>query len=203
MPFNQQYVILVHGFFRTSRSMRKIEKALKFQGYKVINKTYPLRKYSIPFLSERYLKKIVNHIPLSPNTKIHFVGYSLGGIIIRYFLWKNKVKNLGRVVFIASPNKGSKMVDFFNKFSISDRLLGPSFSELGTSPTKLPKKIPNPYYDLGIIAGKYDGEVPIKNTKLEPVQDFVVVPHTHFFIIHGKKVVQHIIHFLAQGSFHS
>ena len=42
--------------------------------------------------------------------KIHFVGSSLGALLVRAFLGQAHPKNLGRVVMIGPPNHGSESV---------------------------------------------------------------------------------------------
>ncbi|KJV53803.1 hypothetical protein OTSGILL_0508 [Orientia tsutsugamushi str. Gilliam] len=45
-------------------------------------------------------------------TSISFVGVSMGGLVIRAYLHKYKIPNLGKVVLIGTPNKGSEVADY-------------------------------------------------------------------------------------------
>src|SRR5205823_12713347 len=43
--------------------------------------------------------------------KVHYVGYSLGALLIRAYLQQTRPPNLGRAVMIGPPNHGSEVVD--------------------------------------------------------------------------------------------
>ena len=197
----QAYVILLHGFLRTSKSMKKIEKVLTKEGFEVINLDYPSRKEKIENLATNHLKKIIEEKCTDQTRKIHFVTHSMGGIIVRYFLANNKLKNLGRVVMMAPPNKGSKYADFISKFAIANKILGPALEQLKTDIQSLPRRIPHLQYEAGIIAGKYDQKVPAKYAQLDSMTDFLLVPSTHTFIMYTNQVTRAIVKFLKAGKF--
>lgn len=133
MPNKKDYVVLLHGFLRTAKSMEKIEEVLSKEKYEVININYPPRGDKIEFLSNHYLKEILEEKCTDKSKKINFVTHSMGGIIVRYFLANNKLKNLGRVVMLAPPNKGAKLADFFSQFEIANQILGPALKQLKTT----------------------------------------------------------------------
>lgn len=195
------YVVLLHGLARTSRSMVKIENVLKDSGYMVINLNYPSRKDKIENLANIYLKKNLKEQCPDHSRQIHFVTHSLGGIVVRYFLANNKLKNLGRVIMVAPPNKGAKLADFFSRFSIANEIAGPALKQLKTGTRSLPNRILPPKYEVGIIAGKYDMKVPANYAKLKNVKDFLLVPSAHTFIMRARKVTAGILKFLETGRF--
>jgi len=54
-------------------------------------------------------EKLFAEIPKGKYQRIHIVGHSMGGLIIRVFLSRNNIWNLGRCVLIATPNQGSDL----------------------------------------------------------------------------------------------
>ena len=181
--------------------MSKIEKVLMKKGYSVINLDYPSRREKIEKLSSDYLKKCIEEKCTDKSKKIHFVTHSMGGIIVRYFLSKNKLTNIGKVIMIAPPNKGSKLADYLSTFPILNIILGPALKQLRTAKNSLPNKIVFPEYPVGIIAGKYDGKVPAKSAKLKNMQDFLLVPSTHTYIMDSNRVIKAVKRFLEEGKF--
>ena len=201
MIAKKDYVVLLHGLWRTSRSMKSLEKALTKDGYEVVNIDYPSRKDTIENIANNYLKKIITEKCPDKKRKINFVTHSMGGIIVRYFLLENKLPNLGRVVMLAPPNKGSRMADVFSKIKIANHVLGPALKQMTTHEKSLPKIMANPDYEVGIIAGKFDEKVSVKATKLDNMKDFLVVPLSHSFIMDWGKTILAVINFIKNGKF--
>lgn len=201
MTNKKDYVVLLHGFWRTAKSMRKIEKVLTKKGYSVINVDYPSRREKIENLSNNYLKKCIEKQCTDKYKKIHFVTHSMGGIIVRYFLSKHKLTNIGKVIMIAPPNKGSKLADYLSTFSMLSTILGPALKQLRTAKNSLPNKIAPPEYPVGIIAGKYDEKVHVESAKLKNMRDFILVPSTHTYIMDSDRVIKAVQRFLEEGKF--
>lgn len=201
MTTKKDYVVLLHGFWRSARSMKTLEKVLVKDGYEVVNIDYPSKEQTIESISDDYLKKNLNESCPDKKRKINFVTHSMGGIIVRHFLANNKLPNLGRVVMLAPPNNGSKMADVFSKFEVVNKMLGPALKQLTSSQKSPPKAIIKPDYEVGIIAGKFDGKVSLKSTKLDGMKDFLVVPSAHSFIMEWDEVVVAVKNFIEKGKF--
>ncbi len=208
------YVVLLHGLGRTSKSMWIMERKLADHGFSVINLDYPSRKYSIERLSG-YLGNMIHSLCTDKKKKIHFVTHSFGGIILRCYLKENQVKNIGRVVMLSPPNQGSELVDNFEENIFFEIATGPSGKQLGTKSSSIPNTIGPVNFDLGIIAGNRsanpiysrlipgadDGKVSVNRSKVEGMADFLVVSHSHTFIMNSPEVIKQVIHFLEEGRF--
>ena len=96
-------VVLLHGLARTSRSMAAMAAALRAAGYEVINRDHPSRHYSFADLVTQF-RAFCEGLP--PSAKTHFVGHSLGGLIIRDGLCAPTPFPLGRIVLLGVPNRG-------------------------------------------------------------------------------------------------
>ena len=138
-----------------------------------------------------------------------------GGILLRVYLKDNVLPNLGRVVMISPPNRGSELVDRLGTLSLFRFLHGPAGLQLGTGPGSLPLRLPAVEFELGIIAGDRsllplyswwipgpdDGIVAVERTKVEGMKDFIVLPHSHTFIMRSERTLAQILRFLRTGSF--
>jgi len=208
------YVVLLHGIFRTNRSMKPVEKYFVKAGYQVINLSYPSLKKDIGGLAE-HLHETLKTYKIDPSKKIHFIGYSLGGLIVRAYLKKYRPDNLGRVVMLGTPNQGSQVADFVQKIFFYKYLYGPAGLQLGTDQAEFEHLFGPVDYDLGIIAGNRtidpvlsmllpgpnDGKVTVERTKLAGMKDHIVIPVSHTFMPNKEAVKQQALHFIEHGSF--
>ncbi len=208
-------VILLHGLVRSNSSMEKIEEKLLSEGFNVVNYDYPSRDFSIAKLATNEIPKALKKCEQYATKKIHFVTHSLGGILIRYYLKDNEIESLGRIVMLSPPNQGSEIVDELADVPGYDILNGPVGRELGTDTKSVPLSLGPADYELGIITGNEsinlilsqfipgedDGKVSVENAKLEGMADFLVVPHSHPFIMKSDNVIKQIISFLNDGQF--
>lgn len=206
-------VVLLHGLARTSRSMKKIEKALVEAGYRVANIDYPSRKKTITELAED-LRKELEKCCLGGGGKIHFAAHSLGGILTRLYIKTSRPPNLGRVVMLAPPSGGSAIADSFGDNWLFKSILGPAFPELSTHPDSLPNSLGPADFSLGIIAGSSswspmswllpkadDGSVSVEAARLEGMDAFLVIPVSHTAIMKNPRAIEETLTFLRTGNF--
>lgn len=65
---------------------------------------------------------------------IHFVTHSMGGIIVRQSIKDNRQENLGHVVMLNPPNKGSFAVDSIKERWYYKWINSPAGQQLSTAP---------------------------------------------------------------------
>lgn len=207
-------VVLLHGMARTPASMDKMGEMLGEEGFQVVNLGYPSRKKTIAELAPLAVDEGLDACPESTE-KVHFVTHSLGGILVRYYLDSNEIKNLGRVVMLAPPNQGSQVVDAYRDLPGYDALNGPAGQQLGTDEESVPLNLPPVEFDLGVIAGTRtinpilslelpnpdDGKVSVENTKVEGMNDFLETPHSHPLIMKSSDVIEQVTYYLNNGHF--
>ena len=138
---NGDTVVLLHGLGRTTRSMRKMERQLSREGFVVINVAYPSTRAPIETLATQYLGRVISTQCRRPGAKIHFVTHSLGGIVLGYYLKYNAVPNLGRVVMLCPPSRGSEIADRLRDNVLFQLVAGPSGGQLGTGRDSLPNRL--------------------------------------------------------------
>ncbi len=211
----KECVVVLHGLGRTSMSMFRITNHLRRQGYLVYCKSYPSRDNPIEQLAEQAIAPAVRWCQMQGATKIHFVTHSLGGILFRYYLQDHQIDNLGRVVMLSPPNKGSEVTELLFDLPLYRLFSGPVGLQLRTTPDSLPNQMAPIAGDIGVIAGarssdpwfsmfideQSDGKVTIDNTKLTEMSDFLIVKHGHTYIMNSLNVIEQIHHFLINGKF--
>ena len=109
----QEGVVILHGIFRTHRSMRGLARHLEKEGYAVCNIRYPSTRKTINDLADHIHAEVT---AFSEAKKLHFVGYSMGGLLIRAYLDRYQIASLGRVVMLGTPNAGSEVADFIGNW---------------------------------------------------------------------------------------
>lgn len=211
----RQCVILLHGLALSNNSMEKISTYLQASNYLVVNQSYPSTKKSIKELADQYIPDMVTACLNYKPTQIHFVTYSLGGIILRKYMQDHQIPKLGRVVMLAPPNHGSRLADFLHG-RFAKYIAGPASQELTTDKTSTPNQLTTSVKcQVGIIAGNIsgnplmklifrednDGKVPVSSTRLNNMKDFIVLPISHKFMRDNHTVISEVIHFLTHGKF--
>jgi len=210
-------VVLLHGLARTASSMNPMERALIEAGYKTVNLDYPSRKKTIAEIAAEDLVQGVQLCQQEGVKRIHFVTHSLGAIVVRLAMTRQRPKNLGRVVMLSPPNKGSFIADKLTSWWLYRWFNGPAGQELSTDDRSLPNRLGPVDYPVGVITGnrhvffdawfasftpdENDGKVSVNDARLDGMADFLVVPETHPFIMNAERVHKETIHFLRQGKF--
>lgn len=211
-------VILLHGINRNPKFLVNMAAAFEEAGYHVKNIAYPSTTMTIPEICKQYLMPAIQ----KSHGTIHFVGHSLGAIVIRYFLSHHKLKNLGRVVMLGPPNGGSKVADILMNISILHKLTAKYYGPAGLSLARKENLIFNQIddkvsYPLGIIAGTNhrwvdsfsarfifkepnDGKVSVESTKLAGMADHIAlnVPHR---MGNNPEAVAQALYFIEHGHF--
>lgn len=214
-PNKNEHVILVHGLARSPNTMEPMALTLQDAGYQTTILSYPSRHQSIRNLADEHLAPAIQDCRKKGASKIHLVTHSLGGIIVRDYLSRHKVKELGRVVMLAPPNQGSEVVDRIGHWKTFKAINGPAGGQLGTAKSSPPKALGPVTYPVGIIAGDRsinpinscmikgsdDGKVSIENTKVEGMTDHIVLHRTHPMIMKRQETITLTIRFLQLGQF--
>ncbi len=208
-------VVLLHGLIRSASSMGRMQDALERAGFATVNVAYPSRDKTIEELAPLAVGEGLDGCREDGTERVHFVTHSLGGILVRQYLADREIPELGRVVMLAPPNQGSTAVDKLRNVPGFDWMNGPAGAQLGKDENSVPLKLGPATFEVGIIAGSRsidpvtsailpnpdDGRVSVEDTKLEGMADFVVVDHSHAFIMRMRKSIELTLRFLEHGSF--
>ena len=212
-------LIVLHGLGRTARSLRRIERAAARAGYRVEPWRYQSRRHGIAELVARFREKFTDWA--GGEGPVHFVGHSLGAILIRAGLIEPTPFPLGRIVMIAPPNNGVQLIRAFRNWPQLAVLYGRPIRELAAGARWL-RELDQPATEIGVIAGDrrfhpfnptsymnaligkdrdHDGTVEVASTRLDTMTDFLVVRASHTFICDHPEVIRQTVNFLDTGKF--
>lgn len=199
-------VVLLHGMGRTWISMALLGHRLGRRGYETHLFGYRPRRPSLDDLA-RSLRSYVEERVRAP--VYHFVGHSLGNIIVRHGFREGFRPGLRRVVMLAPPNHPAKLAGDLKESRLFRFWTGDSGQKLADP--EFYKTLPTPPIEFGVIAGDRghrlgfdepnDGVVSVESAKLPGMSDFVVLHHTHTLIMVAKDTAELCHRFLESGRF--
>lgn len=136
---------------------------------------------------------------------------------MRQYLAETRPENLGRLVMLSPPNRGTAVVDKLKEWWLFKWINGPAGQQLSTAADSVPNQLGPVDYPTGVITGdRYaffdawfssfipgedDGKVSVERAKVEGMADFLVVPESHPFIMNGAYVQAETVYFLSHGEF--
>jgi triacylglycerol lipase len=198
--------------------MRPLASALEARGFRVFNLAYPSRTAGVAELAAHVARQIRD---IDDDEPLHFITHSLGGILLRVAVANGDLPlhRVDRVVMLGPPNGGSHVPDAFGRWRISNALYrfvtGPAGLELGIGDGSIVGGLPPLPFDAGIIAGSRsvnpvlslflpgpnDGKVSVEHASVAGMRAFLVLPHSHPFLMSAPTVMRQAMRFLETGSF--
>ncbi|MFN2340364.1 MAG: lipase family alpha/beta hydrolase [Halanaerobium sp.] len=212
----KQKVVLVHGYFKNEKDMFALKSKLEKAAFEVLTINLPLTfkklKSTLP-LFKKEIEKIISE--LNAAEKIHFVGHSTGGLLIRRFLAVTEDKDrIGRIVLIAAPNKGSRLAGFARKYFKPFTDIFKTLSSIEHQNVRRLELAAAEDFEMAAIAGnkcnlllgrllskENDGRVRVESVKIPKLKEFVVLPYGHKDIHYQEQTANLVANFLNFGRF--
>jgi len=201
-------VVLVHGLWNRGWMMASMAARLRALGHGVRVFSYPTRAADLDSHADALHAFAQDG---ATRAVMHFVGHSMGGLVILDMLRRYHDLPPGRVVLMGTPVKGSAVVrrlarlpgqDFIFGMARNDLLRGYRHSPEGRETGMIRGTRP---FGLGQIAGKHgepnDGSVRVSETELEGLSDTVDVDVAHSGMLVSRIVVEQVDSFLSTGRF--
>jgi pimeloyl-ACP methyl ester carboxylesterase len=141
-------------------------------------------------------------VSLSKEGRIHIVAHSMGAIVARTALSTGRpLTNLGRVVLLAPPNRGTPVARHAAK--VVGRVCQ-GIADLSDHDDSFVNRLPSPNsVDVGIMAARFDALVPVTSTHLDGECQHVVLNATHNSLLFSRAAANCVRAFLATGRFDS
>lgn len=201
-------VVLVHGLWVHGAVMLLMQGRIDRCGYRTLAYSYP----SIgPTLTEN-AGRLADYVRGVAATRPHFVGHSLGGLVVLRMLECAPDIEPGRIVLVGTPYADTYAGRRLASLPGGRVALGRSLSEwLGG------EKRVRPGCEIGVIAGNLgiglgriiapdmpgpsDGAVRVEETHVPGMRDHVVLNVSHTGMLLSKEVARRICEFLRHGAF--
>jgi pimeloyl-ACP methyl ester carboxylesterase len=207
-------VLLLHGHGRTGLSMGLLAARLQAAGWHSLAPSYGFRRDFPAILA--HLREPVARFADGVD-RLDIVTHSMGGLVARALIAAQRPPNLGRVVMLAPPNRGSALADLLLRLGLAEAVLGPAHGHLLTRRSAEAEALLGSMvdYELGILAGSrslspvpasllappHDGKVSVLSTHLAGMADHLVVPVPHSLMPAHPVTGAQALHFLQQGRF--
>jgi pimeloyl-ACP methyl ester carboxylesterase len=148
-----------------------------------------------------------------PGETVHFVGHSLGGLLICALLERSLPPRTGRIVCLGTPFKGSKTAARVTRWPGGRHMIGKCLGDVyergwfqawraGAEAGCIAGRIP---FGVGSLLGAFaepnDGTVAVDETKIAGLADHIVLPVSHVALLWSTSVAAQVTHFLEQGRF--
>lgn len=207
---HKEAVVLVPGLWLPGWSLGLLTHRLAREGYDARLFGYPTVRASLAENAER-LSAFVRRVDAQ---RLHFVGHSLGGLVIRALLALEPPDRLGRVVTLGTPHNGSFVAQRFARWPGGRRMMGRG---IGAMLAGEPQAWPLPPCELGVIAGDFglglgrlvapdlpsphDGTVAVAETRVDGVADHITLRVSHLGMLLSPAVARQTACFLRSGCF--
>jgi pimeloyl-ACP methyl ester carboxylesterase len=171
-------------------------------------------RYSTAFASlQRTLERLALFVAGLRAPEVHFLGHSLGGLIIHRLIERYPTLPPGRAVFLGTPCVASRVAEQAGRLAPVAQLMGPSVAEELLKPHERRWSSSRP---LGIIAGSQplgvgqflaafkednDGTVAVSETRMPGASEHLVLPVSHVGMLLSARVAEETGRFLTEGRF--
>lgn len=201
-------MVVVHGLWMTGAVFTLQRVWLARHGYRVATFSYPSIRLGLDEIASRLARFVAGlNVP-----RTHFVGHSLGGLVVLNMLALDARALAGRVVLLGSPVAGSRAVEQIAQSSAGRVLVGRALldwhAERGAAVAAR--------FDVGMIAGTRrlgmgrflaklplpnDGVVCLDETRMPGLRDHLTMPVSHSGMIVSAGVTRQVCNFLELGYF--
>lgn len=196
------FVFLLHGLLMPAASMIPLERGLQQAGFATRRVSYPTRAQSW----RQSVEILRREVKECASDRIHFVGHSMGGLMVTALLNDSPMISSGSVVTIGTPFNGSSVARNMLKYSPGRWFLGGAESLLasglqprwsdsralhviaGTSGIGLPRMLFGK--DLGTV---HDGVVSVDECATKGMESVDTFSSNHTLLLVNQAVIERVV----------
>lgn len=203
--------VFVHGLFLNGAEFTLLRRRLAADhGFVNHRFSYPTVRGSM----DKAVAQLARFVERIEADRIHFIGHSLGGLVLCRYFQRAVDLRAGRVVLLGSPVGGSRSARAVAKHSLLKRVIGPLVAEEFLQTCE--PRTWNCGCDLGLIAGSQplglgrffakfdeacDGTVGVSETHIPGERAHLTVPTSHMGLLISQDVARQVGAFLSEGRF--
>src|SRR3954471_13599008 len=208
---NPALILLVHGLWMSGFELGVLKHRLESDGqFRAISFSYP----SVTGSMSDHVDSLIEFARAQRTDQLHFVGHSLGGLVVLKALQLTDDLPAGRAVLLGTPVQGSRAAKGVARLlPFGKAILGAAVN------AEIVECAPREWSgrrDVGVIAGSmglglgrlfaelntdHDGTVLVEETHLPGAKDQVVVSTSHTGMLFSSEIAQQTAHFLKHGAF--
>lgn len=204
-------VLLVHGLWMSGFELGVLKHRLETEGrFRTMAFSYP----SVTGSMSDHVRSLIDFAHAQKTAELHFVGHSLGGLVILKALEITDDLPSGRAVLLGTPVQGSRAAQGVARWMpFGKAMLGAAVNEeiVACSPRQWSGR-----REVGVIAGSmgmglgrlfahlntdHDGTVMVEETHLPGAKDQIVLSTSHTGMLFSAEVAEQAAYFLRQGAF--
>jgi pimeloyl-ACP methyl ester carboxylesterase len=203
-------VILVHGLWQFGLELFVMRRRLQADGsLRALFFTYPTTVGTM----SNHVRRLIDCARAHKAEQLHFVGHSLGGLVVLRALEITDDLPPGRAVLLGSPLQGSRTAQSLARLPFGRALLGGALTQecVDWSPREWSGR-----REVGVIAGSmgfgvgrllanldaaHDGTVLVEETRLPGAKDHIVIAASHTGLLVSAQAAEQTRHFLEHGAF--
>jgi pimeloyl-ACP methyl ester carboxylesterase len=203
-------IVFVHGLWLTGVESTLLRRRL---GAGLSCDTCAFHYPSVSASMDEVLARLHEYVAALRAETVHFIGHSLGGIVVLRYLESHPELAPGRAVLLGSPLGGSRAAQGLARWPLGAAILGRNIEAEVLKPQSREWAGRR---DLGIIAGDLslgfgrlvadlggpnDGTVTVAETQLPGATDHIILPISHTGMLFSAQVAHQAAQFLAHGRF--
>jgi pimeloyl-ACP methyl ester carboxylesterase len=203
-------VILVHGLWMSGFALDVLKRRLESSGeFRAVSFTYP----SVTGSMSEHVRRLIDLARAQQAGQVHFVGHSLGGVVVFQALRSTDDLPPGRAVLMGPPLQGCRAATSVARVRVGRTILGAAINEevIDCAP-----RVWSGHRDIGVIAGSmgvglgrlfgnltgpHDGTILVDETRLPGAKDHIVLRTSHTGMLLSPEVARQAKHFLSEGKF--
>jgi pimeloyl-ACP methyl ester carboxylesterase len=205
----RECVVLVHGLWMHGLVMSLMRRSIERCGYRAISYSYPSIRLGLQENAQR-LARFCRELGVP---RAHFVGHSLGGLVVLCLLEQAAGLVPGRIVLLGPPYAGCHAAHRLGRLPGGRAALGRSIPEWLESG----RPAPHGGHEIGVICGNVrfglgclvapdlpapsDGVVSAAETHVPGMRDHIVLGVSHSGMLVSRAVARQVCAFLHRGAF--